>query len=48
MFPRLFGSAAAAMFADLLPVAAGWRPDLIVHEAAEFAAPVAAVWVSRT
>lgn len=43
MFPRLFGTVAAPkMFDDLLPLVHRWRPDLVVHEAAEFAAPVAA------
>lgn len=41
MFPRLFGSGfTPAMLDDLLPLARGWRPDLLVHEQGELAAPL--------
>lgn len=41
--PHLFAEVGApAMLRDLRVIAAGWRPDLIVHESFEFAAPVAA------
>ncbi len=40
-FPHLFGAwATPAMAAQLLPLARHWRPDLLVHEAAELAAPL--------
>jgi UDP:flavonoid glycosyltransferase YjiC (YdhE family) len=43
VFPLLFGVARAApMLAALLPVAREWRPDLLVHEHGELAAPLAA------
>jgi UDP:flavonoid glycosyltransferase YjiC (YdhE family) len=43
MFPRLFGTVRAPqMLMDLLPIVRDWRPDLIIHEAAEFAGAVAA------
>jgi UDP:flavonoid glycosyltransferase YjiC (YdhE family) len=43
MFPRLFGAVGTErMFADLMRFTDQWRPDLIVSEAAEFAAPVVA------
>ncbi len=43
VFPLLFGAARAApMLAALLPVAREWRPDLLVHEHGELAAPLAA------
>lgn len=43
MFPRLFGTIAApSMLRDLLPIVDGWTPDIIVHEAGELAAPIAA------
>lgn len=46
MFPRLFGVLSAPpMLDDLLAIVAGWRPDVIVHEAAELAAPIAAAVV---
>lgn len=42
-FPRSFGILdAPAMFGDLLPIARSWQPDIIVTDAAEFAAPVVA------
>lgn len=43
MFPRLFGSVGTdASFADLLAVAHAFQPDVIVHDAADFAAPIVA------
>lgn len=43
MFPGLFGSVRAEpMLHDLLPIAAEFRPDLIIHEAGELAAPLVA------
>ena len=43
MFPRLFGTLAAPpMLDDLLSFVEGWRPDVVVHEAAELAAPIVA------
>ena len=43
VFPELFGEIGApAMLADLLPLARSWRPELVVNDAAEFAAPIAA------
>jgi UDP:flavonoid glycosyltransferase YjiC (YdhE family) len=43
MFPRLFGAAGTPrMFADLMAFTDQWRPDLVVSEAAEFAAPIVA------
>lgn len=43
MFGWLFGEIAApATLADLLPIARSWRPELIVNDTAELAAPVAA------
>ena len=43
MFPRLFGVVAAqAAVVDLFRAARDWKPDLIVHEAADFAAPAVA------
>ena len=43
MYPRLFGAVAApAAYPDLLEVARGFGPDLVVHEAAEYAAPAVA------
>lgn len=41
--PHLFGEIAApAMLEDLVPVVQTWKPDVIVHDTFEFAAPVAA------
>ena len=41
MYPRLFGEGATPpMVADLLPLARDWRPDLLVHEQGELAAPL--------
>lgn len=43
MFPRLFGVLSAPpMLHDLLALVDGWRPDVVVHEAAELAAPIVA------
>ena len=40
-FPNMFGAwATPAMTADLLARAREWRPDLLVHEAAELASPL--------
>jgi UDP:flavonoid glycosyltransferase YjiC (YdhE family) len=49
-FPHMFGEwATPAMVGDLLDLARDWRPDLMVHENAELAAPlVAAVLGVRT
>jgi UDP:flavonoid glycosyltransferase YjiC (YdhE family) len=44
VFPEMFGEIGApAMLADVLPLARSWRPLLVVNDAAEFAAPIAAV-----
>ena len=41
MYPHMFGGLLApAMAADLVPVAREWRPDLMIHEHGELAAPV--------
>ncbi|MGI8809766.1 MAG: glycosyltransferase [Acidimicrobiales bacterium] len=43
MFPAFFGeSCSPVMLRDLLPVVDHWRPAVIVRDAAEFAAPLAA------
>jgi UDP:flavonoid glycosyltransferase YjiC (YdhE family) len=43
MFPRIFGQVLAEpMLEDLLPIVESWQPSLVVHEAGEFAAPIAA------
>ncbi len=43
MFPHLFGTIGApSRLADLLGIVDGWRPDVVVHDAAELAAPIAA------
>jgi len=43
MFPRLFGTVRAPlMLSDLLAAVSEWKPDLIVHDAAEFAGAIAA------
>ncbi len=43
VFPRMFGAALTPpMAADLIRVAGEWRPDLLVHESAELAAPLVA------
>jgi UDP:flavonoid glycosyltransferase YjiC (YdhE family) len=42
-FPTMFGEwATPPMARDLLPLARDWRPDLLVHENAELAAPLVA------
>ena len=42
-FGKLFGEISApAALADLLPIVRSWRPELVVNDAAEFAAPIAA------
>jgi hypothetical protein len=44
VFAEVFGEIGApAMLADLLPLVESWRPELVVNDAAEFAAPIAAV-----
>jgi UDP:flavonoid glycosyltransferase YjiC (YdhE family) len=41
VFPRMFGAALTPpMVADLVEIARRWRPDLLVHENAELAAPL--------
>ena len=41
VFPRMFGEALTPPMAeDLLALARSWRPDLLVHEQAELAAPL--------
>lgn len=41
MFPRMFGELfAPPMVADLLPLAQQWRPEVLVHEQGELAAPL--------
>jgi UDP:flavonoid glycosyltransferase YjiC (YdhE family) len=41
--PRMLaGVAAPARAADLVPLVAGWRPDVVVHDETELAGPVAA------
>jgi len=43
MFPKMFGEiSAAATLADLMPLMRSWRPEVVVHDAAELAAPIAA------
>lgn len=43
MFPKLFGEIAApAILPDLLEATTQFRPDLVVHDAAEFASAIAA------
>lgn len=43
MFPRMFGETLTPpMAADMLPLAARWRPDLLIHEHGELASPVVA------
>jgi hypothetical protein len=43
MFPALFGEISApAMVDDVAAIAAGFRPDLFLHDAGEFAAPIVA------
>jgi UDP:flavonoid glycosyltransferase YjiC (YdhE family) len=46
MFPRIFGHVMAEpMLRDLVPIVESWRPSLVVHEAGDFAAPIAAASV---
>jgi UDP:flavonoid glycosyltransferase YjiC (YdhE family) len=46
MFPKMFGGVAApVMLADLVPVVRDWKPDLVVHDAAELAGPIVAALV---
>lgn len=41
--PKMLGGVAApAMLADLVPIMRRWRPDVLVHDEAELAGPVAA------
>lgn len=43
MFPRLFGDVTAPPhFDDLRPFAAEWQPSVVVHDAADLAAPIVA------
>lgn len=43
MFPKMFGEISPRpALTDLLPLVRSWQPDLVVHDAAEFAAPIAA------
>jgi UDP:flavonoid glycosyltransferase YjiC (YdhE family) len=43
MFPKLFGAISAPpALADLLPLVRAWRPALVINDAAELAAPIAA------
>ncbi len=43
VFPRLFGEVAAGvMFPEVMEVTRGWRPGLVIHDAAEFGGPIAA------
>jgi UDP:flavonoid glycosyltransferase YjiC (YdhE family) len=43
MFGKLFGEISAPpALADLLPIVKSWRPELVVNDAAELAAPIAA------
>ena len=46
MFPKVFGEISAPVaLADLLPLVRDWRPAMVVHDAAELAAPIAAATV---
>src|SRR5438105_4897796 len=46
--PHLFGEVLApAMLQDLAPLVERWRPDVIVHDSWEFAAPLAAAHAGR-
>ena len=43
LFAKVFGTVRTGpMLADLLPIAEAWEPTLVVHDAAEFAGPIAA------
>jgi UDP:flavonoid glycosyltransferase YjiC (YdhE family) len=47
--PHLFGEIVApAMLEDLLPLARSWRPDVIVYDTFDFAAPLAAAVIDIT
>jgi hypothetical protein len=46
VFPRLFGEVAAEqMLPETVRIAREWRPDLVIHDAAEFGGPIAAALV---
>ncbi len=46
MSPKMFGEISAPLaLADLLPLVRDWRPAVVVHDAAELAAPIAAAAV---
>jgi UDP:flavonoid glycosyltransferase YjiC (YdhE family) len=46
VFGKLFGEVSAPpMLTDLLALVSSWRPDLVVNDAAELAAPIAAVTI---
>ena len=46
MFPKMFGEISAPVaLADLMPLVREWRPAVVVHDAAELAAPIAAAAV---
>ncbi len=46
MFPHLFGTVGAPhRLTDLLALVNDWRPDVVVHDASELAAPIAAARV---
>ena len=48
VFPRMFGAALTPRMAeDLTAIARAWRPDLLVHEQAELAAPLVAAIIDR-
>ena len=43
VFPRLFGEVAAhVLFPEIVTVTRAWRPELVIHDAAEFSGPIAA------
>lgn len=45
-FPHLFGAVAPEhVIGDVVRVAQDWRPDLVIHDAAEFTGPIAAALV---
>ena len=47
-FGKLFGTISAPpALAALLPLVRSWRPELVVNDAAEFAAPIAAAVIGR-
>ncbi len=48
VFPRMFGAALTPPMArDLMAIARDWRPDLLVHDQAELAAPLVATVLDR-